>query len=200
MFVRCAIVLVFALLLGQGQVYLPVVVQSPPAPDLYLGDKVIGNVPGVMSGEVAINYHISDAILTLEELRYEGGLDFDNGERLGEIVLGLGVHALQGSDKPYAGHPDLFRRRYGRLLDTALGLSDQVVAVGIPWLNWLPEKLPRGERWNAIMAEEASARGVCFADVWAPMLACGMDCIVGDGYHPNALGYELIAREVEKCR
>lgn len=200
MFVRCAIVLVFALLLGQGQVYLPVVVQSPPAPDLYLGDKVIGNVPGVMSGEVAINYHISDAILTLEELRYEGGLDFDNGERLGEIVLGLGVHALQGSDKPYAGHPDLFRRRYGRLLDTALGMGERVIAVNIPWLNWIDEKIPRSERWNGIIAEEAGQRGICVVDAWTVMYTCGMTCISEDGYHPNALGYELLAREVERCR
>ncbi|MGB4253874.1 MAG: SGNH/GDSL hydrolase family protein [Minisyncoccales bacterium] len=180
-------------------VYLPVVQVAPASGALYVGDKVIASVPGVAPGEVAINYHLSDAILSLEERRYAGDVDFDGGERLAEIALGVGVHALQGSDKPYAGHPDLFRRRYGRLLDTALGMGDQVVAVGIPWLNWVPEKLPRGERWNAIMAEEAAARGVCFADVWTPMLDCGMDCISDDGYHPNELGYELIKREVEKC-
>lgn len=196
MAVRCVIVLV--LLLGQ-QIYLPVVV--PVSSDcLYLGDKVVGNVPGIAPGDVAINYHISDAILALEELRYDGSLDFDNGERYGIIVLGLGVHALQGSDKPYAGHPDLFRRRYARLLDTALGMSDQVVAVNIPWLNWVPEKLPRGERWNAIIQEEAGRRGICVADAWGVMAACGMACISDDGYHPSAFGYELIAREVEKCR
>lgn len=47
--------------------------------------------------------------------------------------------------------------------------------------------------------EGVAARGVCFADVWTPMLDCGMDCISDDGYHPNELGYELIKREVEKC-
>jgi len=194
---RCVVIVLVLFLLGQERVYLPVV-QTAPA-TLYLGDNIIGNTPGIAPGERITVFHISDAILTLEELRYLGHLDFDNGERLAEIVLGVGVHALQGSDKPYPGHPDLFRRRYARLLDTALGMGDQVVAVNIPWLNWVPEKVPRGERWNAIMAEEAAARGVCFADVWTPMLDCGMDCISDDGYHPNELGYELIKREVEKC-
>lgn len=188
--------------LSCGTIYLPVVQTAPapaPAGGLYLGDKVIAGVPGIAPDDELIVYHISDAILSLEELRYEGSLDFDSGERLAEIVLGLGVHALQGSDKPYAGHPDLLRRRYGRLLDTALGLSDQVVAVGIPWLNWIPEKLPRGARWNAIMAEEAAARGVCFVDVWTPMEACGLDCISDDGYHPNAAGYERMAAALAEC-
>lgn len=179
--------------------YLPLVQTPAPAGQLYLGDKVISGVPGIAAGESEIVYHISDGILSLEEKRYEGSVDFDGGERMAAVTLGLGVHALQGSDKPYAGHPDLLRRRYGRLLDTALGLSDQVVAVGIPWLNWIPEKLPRGERWNAIMAEEAGRRGVCFADVWTPMIACGMDCISDDGYHPNQAGYEIMAAALAAC-
>ena len=194
---RCVVIVLVLFLLGQERVYLPVV-QTAPA-TLYLGDNIIGNTPGIVPGERITVFHISDAILTLEELRYEGALDFDNGERYHTVILGVATHALQGSDKPYPGHPDLFRRRYGRLLNTALGMGDQVVAVNIPWLNWVPEKVPRGERWNAIMAEEAAARGVCFADVWTPMLDCGMDCISDDGYHPNELGYELIKREVEKC-
>ena len=181
-------------------VYLPVVQVAPVAGQLYLGDKVISGVPGIAAGESEIVYHISDGILSLEERRYEGSVDFDGGERLAEIVLGLGVHALQGSDKPYAGHPDLFRRRYARLLDTALDMGERVVAVNIPWLNWVEEKVPRGERWNGIIAEEAGRRGVCVVDAWAVMWACGMGCISEDGYHPNAAGYELIAAEVERCR
>ncbi len=198
MVVRVVVLCVALLLLGRQRVYLPVV--QAPAGDLYVGDKVVGDVPGIALGEVAINYHISDAILSLEELMYAGGIDFDNGERYGTIVLGLGVHALQGSDKPYSGHPDLFRRRYARLLVMAQGMGEHIIAVNIPWLNWVEEKVPRGERWNQIIAEEAGRRGVCVADAWGVMWECGMRCISEDGYHPNELGYELIAREVEGCR
>ena len=145
-------------------------------------------------------FHISDGILSLEELRYEGTIDFDEGGRYAEIVLGLGTHAVQGSDKPYPGHPSLFQRRYARLLDTALGMGERVIAVNIPWLNWIDEKIPRAERWNGIIAEEAGQRGICVVDAWTVMYTCGMRCISEDGYHPSSLGYELIAREVEKCR
>jgi len=167
---------------------------------LYLGDNVTGNAPGIAPGERITVFHISDAILTLEELRYEGTVDFDGGERYGEIVLGLGTHAVQGSDKPYAGHPALFRQRYERLLNTALDMGDRVIAVNIPWLNWLPEKVDRAVKWNGIIAEEAARRGVCVADAWAVMAACGIACISDDGYHPNAAGYAAIAREVQRCR
>ncbi|HOU22694.1 MAG TPA: hypothetical protein PLN42_00415 [Anaerolineae bacterium] len=199
MLAKGVVVLLLVLVVGQPQrLYLPMV-QAPPA-TLYLGDNVTGNVPGIAPGERITVFHISDAILTLEEARYEGTLDFDNGERYRMVTLGVATHALQGSDKPYPGHPDLFRRRYARLLDTALGMGERVIAVNIPWLNWIDEKIPRSERWNGIIAEEAGQRGICVVDAWTVMYTCGMRCISEDGYHPSTLGYELIAREVEKCR
>ena len=29
---------------------------------------------------------------------------------------------------------------------------------------------------------------------------CGLECIGEDGFHPNELGYELIAQEMEGCK
>jgi len=185
---------------GEHTAYLPLAATSEPELALYVGDNVTGNIPGVAPGEHMTVFHISDGILSLEELRYEGTIDFDEGGRYAEIVLGLGTHAVQGSDKPYPGHPSLFQRRYARLLDTALGMGERVIAVNIPWLNWIDEKIPRAERWNGIIAEEAGQRGICVVDAWTVMYTCGMRCISEDGYHPSTLGYELIAREVEKCR
>lgn len=175
------ILLLLALLAGLAQ--------APP--DLYLGDNVTGDAPGITAGQRLTVFHMSDAILSMEEM---------GDARYGEIVLGLGTHAVQGSDKPYAGHPALFRLRYGRLLDTALARGETVIAVNIPWLNWLPEKVDRAVKWNGIINEEAAARGVCVVDAWAVMAACGMACISEDGYHPNAAGYALIACEVGRCR
>lgn len=191
MFVRNLILLVMVTA-GVAQV---------PAASLYLGDNVTGNVPGIAPGEHVTAFHISDGILLLEEIHYDGIIDFDSGERYAEIVLGLGTHAVQGSDKPYAGHPDLFRRRYARLLSTACEHAERVVVVNIPWLNWIPEKVPRALKWNGIIAEEAARhRGVCVVDAWGVMAACGMRCISEDGYHPNAEGYARLALAVGRCR
>jgi hypothetical protein len=172
-----------------------------PGGSLYLGDNVTGNTPGIAPDECVTAFHISDGILTLEEIHYEGTIDFDGGERYAEIVLGLGTHAVQGSDKPYAGHPALFQRRYARLLGSAVAHADRVVVVNIPWLNWLPEKVDRASKWNGIIAEEAARhRGVCVVDAWGVMAACGMRCISEDGYHPNAEGYARLALAVGRCR
>jgi hypothetical protein len=157
-------------------------------PDLYVGDKVTLGVPGIAQGEQGVMYHLADAILYLEEA----------GE-YNTIILGLGIHAVQGSDKPYAGHPNLFRRRYARLLDTALGHGQRVIVVNIPWLNWIPEKTARAEKWNGIIQELAAARGVCVVDAWSILNDCGLACISGDGYHPNGRGYGLIGAGVRGC-
>lgn len=165
---------------------------------IWVGDRVTLDNPYITGDELVV-FHISDAILSLEELQYEGTIDFENGERYDKMVLSLGIHAVQGSDKPYAGHPNLFRQRYARLLGTALEMSDEVAVINIPWLNWTDENAERAIKWNSIIAEEAALRGVCVVDAWSVMYKCGMACISDDGYHPNATGYTLIAREIAHC-
>ena len=182
----------------QYNMYLPTVAEADQR--VFVGDKVALSNPMLdQQAEYVIAYHISDAILTLEEMRYEGTIDFENGELYDQIILALGTHAVQGSDKPYAGHPNLFRQRYARLLNTAMENSVRVIAINIPWLNWTPDNVDRAIKWNGIIAEEAAWRNICVADAWSVMFACGMECIQDDGYHPNEDGYRLIAKEVAKC-
>lgn len=151
---------------------------------LYVGDSLTSADPGfAVGGEKAITYHVADSILFLEEAG-----DYDR------IVLELGVHAVHGSDRLYTLNPELFRRRYGQLLDTALEHADEVVAINIPWLDWGDLKAERARLFNAIIQGEAEARGVYVVDAWSIMEQCGLACIGEDGFHPNQEGYDRIRR------
>lgn len=151
---------------------------------LFVGDSLTAANPGfAVNGERAVTYHIADSILFLEEAGH-----YDR------IVLELGIHAVRGSDRLYALNPDLFRRRYGQLLDVAQDHAQEVVAVNIPWLDWNATHADRARLFNAIIQGEAEARGIYVVDAWSIMEQCGLACIGEDGFHPNQEGYDRIRR------
>lgn len=112
------------------------------------------------------------------------------------IVLELGIHATKGCDEAVTADPAEFRRYYGLLLDKAQELAPQVVAINIPWLQWGEKRLDKATAFNAIIAEEAAARGISVVDAWTVTRACGLACISDDDFHPNDEGHQRIADEL----
>lgn len=157
---------------------------------VYVGDSLTQANPGyVQNGERAVTYHISDSILWIEE---SGHYD--------RIVLELGIHAIHGSDRLYYNNPDLFRRRYAQLLDTALSHAGEVVVINIPWLDWPAAKIERAILFNQIIKEECDQRGIYYIDAWTIIETCGLACIGEDGFHPSQAGYDLIRAALPKVR
>lgn len=114
-------------------------------------------------------------------------------ERPDIIVIEMGVHAIVGCDH-LAGHDsELFRYYVGQVLDNALWTADTVIVVNIPWMNWGTILFKAPVSYNAIIADEAAARGVPVVDAWTAMLVCGQTCIGDDGFHPNTRGQVAIA-------
>ncbi|MBN1134934.1 MAG: SGNH/GDSL hydrolase family protein, partial [Anaerolineae bacterium] len=114
-------------------------------------------------------FHISEATAKLDQI---GQVDL--------IVVEHGVHAITASDKEVSRDPAEFRRLYGALLDKALSLSPDVVAVNIPFLLWDERHAAKAAAYNQILYEEAAARGIPVADAWAPLQACGQPCFSAD--------------------
>lgn len=175
-------------------IFLPVVICPPVSSGstLFVGDSLTGTVPGyvelVGGGERAITYHIADSILHIQDAGYYQ-----------RIVLELGIHGVHGSDRLYYNNPDLFKYRYWQLIDSAREHAGEVVIVNIPWLDWNSAKSAKAQEFNALIDELAGRMHICVADAWGAMEQCGPPCIGEDGFHPNARGHELIAREVLGC-
>lgn len=155
---------------------------------LYIGDSYTLIKPGYVgnTGERLVSWHVGDSILALQE----------TPKYYYRVVVELGFHAVDGSDRAHHYDPALFQRRYGQLLDTALEHGYEVVAINIPWSpRWdeKPRKLKKANLYNQMVAQEAARRGVYVVDAWTLLYECGMQCICEDNAHPNQQGFDLIA-------
>lgn len=161
---------------------------------VYLGDSLTSAAPGYVgdTGERVIVYHLADAILFLNDMPAPA-----TGQAPDVVVLELGIHAVHGSDRVYGCNYELFRRRYGQLLDAAhAAAAPRVVAINIPWLDWPANQAARARAFNAIIEEEAAWRMIPVVDAWSLLQDCGPACIGPDGFHPNQQGYDLLATAV----
>lgn len=156
---------------------------------LYIGDSLTGADPGYVVGyaERDVVYFLADAEPRLR----------DSGHYQ-RIVVELGIHTVRhrGPDRRYRDNPDLFRRDYAALLDTAQKHSNETVVINIPWLNWGPARARRAQEFNTIIAEETGRRGIKVVDAWTMFETCGLDCIGEDGFHPSQTGYDLLRRAI----
>lgn len=135
-----------------------------------------------MKSESLCSYHVADSILAIEDRGWYN-----------RIVIQIGIHAARsGSDRLYKNDPDLFRRRYGQLLDVAQAHSAEVVVIGLPWTGWPQGSWDRAVLFNQIMREEALSRNIYFVDLWSILEECGPSCIGPDCFHPSGAGYEML--------
>jgi hypothetical protein len=173
----------------------------PPPPSaspraVFVGDSVT-SAPDGYAAIVSDRYgwdaarffypHFGDALTLWHSVR---------AQRPDIVVVELGVHAIVGCDHLPGNDAELFRYYVGRVLDSALWTADAVVVLNIPWMGWGTALVKPAMLYNAIIADEASARGVPVADAWTAMIECGQACIGADGFHPNAAGHEAIADSV----
>lgn len=158
----------------------------------YVGDSLTWATPGYIEaaggGNGVAVYYLANAVLYLEEAGHWT-----------ETVIQLGSEAVSGADKLYNRNSELFDRRYRQVVDAAREHSSEVVIVNIPWLNWRADEAAKAQEFNDIIHGIAGEYGICVADAWAVMEACGADCI-GEDDRPNEAGYALIGREVWRCR
>lgn len=151
----------------------------------FIGDSITvqpGGYADRPGSERYVWYHLADAIVLLDTLP-----TYDY------LVIELGTHAVNGSDRLLAADDEqLFRYYYGRLIRKALKHGRRVIIINIPWTNWGPKKADLAQRYNAIIAEVAKIGKVRVVDAYGILESCGMDCIGEDGFHPNALGHRLL--------
>ena len=168
-------------------VCLPMVYAGPET--VYVGDSLTdGYVPLLGCGQVFKWYEVTNSYTF-----------FDQVPDGGTLFIELGVHETKGKNFLFTRDEASFALAYVKLVELASETHEPIL-VGIPWLDWNEERYARGQRFNQVIRQIADRRYLCFVDTWKVMEACGLECIGEDGFHPNELGYELIAQEMERCK
>lgn len=100
-----------------------------------------------------------------------------------------------------------WQAHYGAMLDRFRQFAPEAtIVVGeVPWVGWDAERRARAQTYNGWIRQEAAARGLAVADLWAATVdrPDGLSSpdvsnpfppdYRGDGFHPNDLGHRRIA-------
>lgn len=105
------------------------------------------------------------------------------------IILQTGTHAV--ADLPENSDVNL-HAAIGDSIDRALLITPRVVYVEISIVLGSDEFNARAPEINAIIRDEAAARGIKTVNVLDKIIACGDACKTQD-IHPNGIGHQIIA-------
>lgn len=123
------------------------------------------------------------------------------------LFIELGVNDILPSPTCEQVPEAEWQARYGAMLDRFRQLAPQAqIIVGTtPWVGWDDERRARAQLYNGWIHQEAEARGLAVADLWAATVdrPDGLSSpdqpnpfppdFHGDGFHPNDLGHQRIA-------